>query len=174
MRKIKQQHRHHGRRRKENDRSHQARNVLADDQHFSAHGAQKVIVQTAVDHLTAKQVHEDPGRTEEDERSQNQNVVNDRVDEAVIVEISPLVSRWREQREKRERKERRERNQIDQYRATAEKVFLDLEAKDGADLAEPKSPTRRHRFGCGLSCLNRRTHSVNSYALPPVVPIRYW
>src|SRR6185503_7440603 len=115
-------------------------------------------MQTAVDHLTAKQVHENPRRTKKDDSAKDQTVVDDRIDDGVLIKISPLVSRRREGGQKRKGQERRQRNQIDQYRATAQKVLLDFEAKDRADLPEPESPARRHLFRSGFNYLYRRTH----------------
>ena len=100
-------------------------------------------MQTPVDQLAAKQVHEDPRGTEEHDGAQNQSVVKHGVDQAVIIEVFPLVARRSNERQDHQRKERQKREQVNQYRTPAEKVLLDLQTKDRADLPEPKSPVKR-------------------------------
>src|SRR6185437_1011837 len=97
-------------------------------------------MQTAIDELTAKEVHEYPRRTEEYERAQNQAVVNDGVRDVDLVEVSKLVGHRPNEREYQKGKKRQERNQINQQRTTAEKIFLDFQTKDRADLSQPQRP----------------------------------
>src|SRR4029078_1483726 len=104
------------------------------------HRAQKVIMQTAVDELTPKQVHEDPCRSKEHERSQDHGVVNDRVGDAVLIKVSPLAPGRCNERGGYKSKQWGQRQQINQYRTATEKVFLELHTKDRADLAEPQCP----------------------------------
>ncbi len=58
-------------------------------------------MQTAIDQLTAKQVHEDPRRPEEHERAHDKSIVDERVDDAVLIEVFPLAPGRRNQRQNR-------------------------------------------------------------------------
>src|SRR5689334_12716989 len=115
-------------------------------------------MQTAIDDVAAKEVHEDPRTAEEDDRAQNQSVVKDRVDLAVAVEVFPLVARRLQEREQQQRKQRQQREQVDQNRAPAEKVLLQFKTKDRRNLPQPKRPGSFSRARCVSYRVNRRTH----------------
>src|SRR5688500_3133445 len=115
-------------------------------------------MQTAIDQLATKQVHEDPRRAEEDYRAQNQPAVKYRVDQAVLIEVFPLINRWINDCENQQRQEGQQRDQVDQNRAASEKILLDLKTKDRADLPKPQTPVRRRFLRFSLNCLYRRTH----------------
>src|SRR5918992_1198691 len=122
MREVEQQHRDHGRRGEENDRGHETGEILADYEHFPSHRAEKVVMQTAVDQFTAEQVHEDPRTTEKDDGAQDETVIEDGVDLAVVVEVLPVVAGRLEYCQYHQWEQRQEREQVDQERAAAEKV----------------------------------------------------
>src|SRR5205085_12183674 len=102
------------------------------------------------------QVHKNPGAAEKDDRAQDQTVIEKRVEYAVLVEVAPLAGRLKHgQQEQREQRQQRE--QVEQDRTAAEKVLLDLETKDRADLAQPQPP--RQRRSLARNCFYCRTHS---------------
>ena len=128
---------------KKNDRSDQSGKILPDHQHFAPHRAQKVKVQTAVDDVAAKEVHEDPGAAKEDDCAQNQPAVVDREDHVVLREVVPLAAGRRERRQQHQRNDRQQRQQVKQNRTPAEKVFLNLQTEDRANLPKPERPRQR-------------------------------
>jgi len=73
--KEKQEHRHHGdvvKRMTEVIRPESTCRRAA----LAPHCGKEIVMETAVDDLSAKEVHEDPGTTEKDHRAQDQGVVD--------------------------------------------------------------------------------------------------
>ena len=100
-------------------------------------------MQTAVDDVPAKEIHEYPGTTEEDDGAQDQPAVEDREDHVVLREVLPLAPRRCKRSEQNQRGYGQQRQQIKQDRAAAEKVLLNLEAEDCANLPKPERPRQR-------------------------------
>ena len=107
-------------------------------------------MQTAVNDVAAEQVHKDPGTTKEDNRPQDQPAVVDREDHVVLIKIPPLVSRRSERGEQNQRHDRQQGQQVKQYRAAPEKILLDFESEDGANLPPPKRPWQWLLIDCLL------------------------
>ena len=97
-------------------------------------------MQTSIYNVATKQIHEDPGTAKENDRTQNQAAVKNCEDHAVLREVLPLAAGRRKGSEQCERKNRQQRQQIKQDRSSAEKVFLNLETEDCANLAQPERP----------------------------------
>src|SRR5207237_6076015 len=67
----KQKHGSHSQAGEQNYGSHQSRNVFAGHQNIAPHGGKEVVMQTAIDYVSTKQVHENPRAAEKDDRAQN-------------------------------------------------------------------------------------------------------
>src|SRR5687768_1920653 len=94
MRYVKQQHandRHAG---EQDYRRNQTRQVFPYHQHFAAHGAEKIKVQTTIDDVPAEKVHEDPGTSKKYYRAQDQSAVIHCEDRAVVIEVLKLAVGW--------------------------------------------------------------------------------
>src|SRR5215203_5849925 len=90
---VKYQHRADRRDAEQHDRCDEARQVFADDKDFAPYRREKIVVQTAVDHFAAKQVHENPRTAEEDECAKDERAVDPGIDHAQLAEIFHLVRR---------------------------------------------------------------------------------
>src|SRR2546426_7534189 len=130
MRKVKQKHRDDSCAREENDRCDQSGNIFSYYQHFAANGTQEVEVQTSVNDVSAKKIHEYPGTTKEDHRTKDQPSVKDRKDHVVLSEVLPLTTRRREGSKQGQGNDGKQRQEIKQNRAPAQKVLFNLEPKD--------------------------------------------
>ena len=138
MRKINQQHADDRRGSEKDDRRDQTRKIFSYDQHFTTNRTQKVKVQTAIDYVPAKQIHEYPGTAKENYGTQNQPAVINGKDHVVLSEVLPLAPGRREGSKQDQRDYREQGQQIEQYGTPAEKVLLNLEPEDGPNLPEPE------------------------------------
>ena len=93
-------------------------------------------MQAAIEHLTAKEIHEDSDAAEEDSQPQVENLKHRGEDVRVPAEIrrSPEFA----DRVNAEQHQRKESQQIDPQPAPGEKGLLHFDAQDGGDLTPPQ------------------------------------
>src|SRR5258705_3134384 len=143
MRDINQQHADYGRGREKDDCCYQPRKVFSHHQHFAAHRAQKVEVQTSVNNVAAEEIHEYPGTAKENYCAQNESAIENGKDHVVLSEVLPLTPWWREGSKQDQRDYREQGQQVEQNRTPAEKAFFNLEPEDRTHLPEPARPRQR-------------------------------
>src|SRR5205814_7308877 len=132
VRKEDEQHTGDGHRHKQHDRSQQTRQVLARDQHFTPHRREKVVMQTAIDDLTAEKIHENPGTAEENDRAQNQRVVIDRKNSKQLIACtSERIDRLNQHQQS----DWHQRQQVNQQRTLAKEILLQLKPQDRRELS---------------------------------------
>jgi hypothetical protein len=98
-------------------------------------------VKAAIDYFAAKQVHENPRAPEEDDRSQDQTLIQVRKDDSdfayvAVARLLPTDLR----RQPSHQQDRHRREQINEDRALPDEVLSDFEPHYRRDLTGPERP----------------------------------